>query len=238
MLDAPAYDVLWQIAAETGVRPEYLLPVLSLESGFNPAISNGAGAPYYGINQASVYLISTYAGVDPQTYLTWPASRQLSTVVEGMLKELVSSHGPLRSATRVYQGNFLPATLASAKKLTDVITSAPSAFYTANSGLDVNHDGAITVGDLAAKMAHEAKKQAVQDAIRAAYAAREGASPLAAPTDVSHIVYGDDFGLMQEIPWIKTGLIAAGILAVGGGIIYAIETHKLDKFILPRRRRR
>jgi hypothetical protein len=240
MLDPAAYAVLWEITAETGVKPEWLLPVIELESGMNPGIANQAGAAFYGINQASTQLIDAYANTDPQTYLTWPASKQLSTVVKGMLRALVGSYGPLRSATRVYQGNFLPATLKTARNLNDVITAAPSVFYTANSGLDANGDGAITVGDLAVKMTQMAHHAQVQQEIKNTYAARDGATATAAasPTDINEIVYGDDFSFMQQNPTLRNALVIAGIVAVGGGVIYAIETRKLDRFILPKRRRR
>jgi hypothetical protein len=243
MLDFPAAAAaLWAITAATGVKPEHLLPPLFLESGFDPSIPNAAGQPFYGINQASTQLISTYAGVDPQTYLTWPASQQLSTVVKGMIADIVHRYGPIRSATRMYQANFLPATLPTARQLSDVLTSPPSPFYNANSGLDANHDGAITLGDLAVKMTQMAHRPQVQQAIRDTYAARDGAtasaSAAASPTDINEIVYGDDFSFMQQNPTLRNALVVAGILAVGGGVIYAIETRRLDRFILPKRNRR
>ncbi len=240
MLDFPAAAVaLWAITAATGVKPEHLLPPLFLESGFDPSIPNQAGQPFYGINQASTQLISTYAGVTPDIYLTWPASQQLSTVVKGMIADIVHRYGPIRSATRMYQANFLPATLPTAKQLSDVLTSPPSPFYNANSGLDANHDGAITLGDLAVKMTTMAHRPQVQQAIRDTYAARDGATAAStSPTDINEIVYGDDFSFIQQNPFLKSILIGVGIVAVGGGVIYAIETHKLDRFILPKRNRR
>jgi hypothetical protein len=216
-LDDAAYPALWNITSQTGIKPEWLLPVLWLESGFNPAVPNQAGQPFYGLNQASVSLIQTYAGVSPDVYLTWSASQQLNTVVLGYLKGLVSSYGPLRSATRCYQANFLPGTLNTARKLGDVITSSPSAFYNANAGLDVNHDGSITVGDLAANMARVARTPQVQSAIKTAYAAKDSATGFGSsdPTDVNEIVYGEDFNFYdRNRPWIIGGAILFGAAAV------------------------
>jgi hypothetical protein len=243
MLDFPAAaSALWGITAATGIKPEWLLPILSHESGFNPAVPNQAGAPYYGIGQNGTADIATYAGVTPDVYLTWTASQQLSTVVKGYLSAAVHSYGPLRSGVRVYQAEYLPATLPIAKKLTDTIASAsddPHGFYRANAGLDTNHDGAITLGDLASIVTAEARKQTVQQAIRDTYAARDTATVTSSsPTDINEIVYGDDFSVLQQNPFLKSLLIGAGIVAVGGGVIYAIETHKLDRFILPKRNRR
>ena len=177
-LDAPSYSVLWQITQETGVLPEYLLPVLYFESGFDPSIPNRAGEPFYGINQASTDLIANLAGVDPQTYLTWPASQQLSTVVRGYVKGLVNTYGEIRSATRLYQGNFYPESLKTAHALSDVIVSAPSVAYNANKRLDKDGNGKITVGDLANVMLSAASSRAVQNAIAATYANKGRYAPL------------------------------------------------------------
>jgi hypothetical protein len=229
MLDFPASaTALWQINAATGIKPEWLLPVLWLESGFRPEIPNQAGEPFYGLNQASVSLIATYAQTDPQTYLTWPASQQLSTVVIGYMKSLVASYGALRSATRLYQGNFLPGTLNTARKLDDVITASPSAFYTHNAGLDTNHDGVITVGDLAANMKRVASTAQVQQAIRDTYAARDSATARQTfstpPTDIDHIVYGDDFSTADRYPVATTIAWSVVTIAAGFSIGYMIET--------------
>jgi hypothetical protein len=227
-LDAAAFPALWAISDATGVRPEWLLPVLNHESGLNPSLPNGAGAPYYGIGQNSTADIASYAGVDPATYLTWPASAQLSTVVKGYLTAAVHSYGPLRSGTRVYQAEYLPATLTTARKLSDTIASAaddPHGFYRANAGLDVNHDGVITLGDLATIVAAEARKAAVQQAITATYAARDSTSPGSSnPNDVDHIVYGDDFGgEFLNSPWGALGICAAIALTSAAVAYYIIE---------------
>jgi len=226
MLDFPAAgEALWAITSATGIKPEWLLPVLWLESGFNPAIPNGAGQPFYGLNQASVSLISQYAGTDPQTYLTWSASQQLNTVVAGYMKGLVSSYGALRSATRCYQANFLPGTLHTARQLSDIITASPSAFYNANSGLDVNHDGAITVGDLAANMKRAASTPQVQSAITQTYALKDSASPFSSsPNDINEIVYGEDFSVTDRYPVGSSIALAVLLGSLGLGVGYAIES--------------
>jgi hypothetical protein len=120
---------------------------------------------------------------------------------------------------RVYQGNFLPSTLNTARKLGDVITASPSAFYTHNAGLDADKNGAITVSDLATYMAREARQTAVQIAIRGAYASRDAGSMTLRsspdPTNIDHIVYGDDFNFYdRNQAWIVGGAILIGAVAV------------------------
>jgi hypothetical protein len=229
MLDFPAAAVaLWGITAATGIKPEWLLPILSHESGFDPSVPNRAGAPYYGIAQNGTADIAAYAGVDPQTYLTWPASQQLATVVKGYLSAAVHSYGPLRSGVRVYQAEYLPATLGTARKLTDVIASAdndPHGFYRSNPSLDPNHDGEITLADLATVVAAEARKPIVQQAIRETYAARDSAvKTSSSPEDVNWIVYGDDYSVADRYPMASK--IAVGILIAAAGLSvgYAIES--------------
>jgi len=177
-LDPASYAELWRIASETGVLPEHILPTLYFESGFDPSIQNRSGAEFFGINQASTDLISAYAGTDPQTYMTWPASAQLRTVVRGYVKALVNQYGKIHSATRFEQANFYPASLETARGLNDVIVSAPSAAYNANAGLDKDKKGSVTVSDLARVMTTAASSHAVQSAIAATYANKGRYAPL------------------------------------------------------------
>jgi len=209
-LDAASYDILWSIYDQTGIRPEWLLPVLYFESGLNPSAQNAYG--YSGINQASSSIISSYAGTDLGTYVTWPASRQLDTVVRGMYADLVNHYGPIRSATRAYQANFLPATLATAHALSDVISSQGDSYYGPNAGLDVDHNGVITLGDLAIVMAKSAAAPAVQTAIANAYQVRPNETP-------QDPVYGQDFTSNFQ----KSVSMAIGGLALGGGLYLAWE---------------
>lgn len=204
MLDAASYPAFWRIFDETGIRPEWLLPVLFHESGFNPAIPNGQGAPYYGLGQNSPADIQRYAGVDVSTYLTWPASAQLNTVVLGYFKALVAQYGPLNSGARVYQAEFLPATLKTATGWDDVIAGANgpyASFYAANQSLDPNRTGQITLRSLAELVTKMAAAPAVQAAIQNAYAGR-----LDSPTDPAYGTGG------SAAPGLKTLLTAVAIL--------------------------
>lgn len=179
MLDAASYPVLWQISDATGVRPEWLLPVLYNESGLDPSVANGQGYPYYGLNQISGGWLSQHS-ITPSDYLTWPASEQLQTVVKAYMAQQIANYGPLRSGTKVALANFYPAALKGASSLTANVLCRParacttpdSDAYCANQGLDADHSGCITVGDLATWVRRAAMTPAVRSAIAAAYALR------------------------------------------------------------------
>lgn len=214
-LDFPASgNALWAIYDATGIRPEYLLPVLYYESAGFQNVQNFGGAPYYGIGQNSVADIQQFAGVDPQTYLTWPISRQLATVVKGYFSRIVSMYGPLHSGTRVYQAEYLPGTLPSVTSLDGVLSSAPSAYYEDNKSFDAGGKGYITLGDLQSLVAAKAQAPAVVSAIAQTYALRPGETP----NDPS---LGTDFGAASSggggfaLPPRPVLLVAGAILAAG-----------------------
>lgn len=173
-LDSAAFPALWSISDATGVRPEYLLPVLWGESGLHPEVQNHAGADYWGLNQISGDTLRNQ-GIDPHDYLTWSASRQLRTIVGPSIANLVSSRGPIRSGTRLYQANFLPATLKNALNFSDVVCGKNGPFadaYAGNVALDIGNKGAITVGDLAKRVGDAITRSTVDAAIAQAYAVR------------------------------------------------------------------
>lgn len=214
-MDFPAAgEALWGISDRTGIRPEWLLPTLNFESGLNPSADNGVG--YYGLNQISGSQLGAM-GIDPQDYKTWASSEQLSRVVGPYFEALVNRFGPLRSATRVEQANYLPATLASARRLGDVVSSYPSAFYTDNRVFDHGGKGYITVGDLGETMAKSAASAGVQNALRQTYSLRPGESP-------SDPVYGDDF------------LSPGASIALAGAILFlsAAVAHTIHPEMFPR----
>jgi hypothetical protein len=186
-LSAAAAAALWGLYDASGIRPEWILPTLHIESGFDPSLPNRAGAPYYGIAQNGERDIAA-AGATPAEYLTWTAEEQLTRVVAPYFARLVKLEGPLRSGVRVYQGNYLPGTLRTARALWQVIAWKGTPAYDANVVLDASRDGAITVSDLALVVAEHAASSDAQAALSAAYAAR--------PTERasrSNPVYGKDF---------------------------------------------
>jgi len=178
-LDFPASaTALWSIYDQTGVRPEYILPTLWAESGFNPAIQNQQGADYWGINQMSGDWIQSHLHVTPQVYATWPASQQLTQAVLPFVQGLPK---PLLSGTRFEQANYLPATVNGgphwkpARYLTDIVVSSlqyggtnASANY--NKGIDTQNKGYITVADIEAFVRKALPN--IQSALQSTYALR------------------------------------------------------------------
>jgi hypothetical protein len=204
LLPDDALSELWTLYDAAAIRPEWVLPMLYLESGFNPALQNRAGAPYYGLAQDyGPYL--TRNGIAPSAYVAMTAAEQLAAIVAPRLEGMVKAYGPLRSATRVYQANFLPATLKTAPALASVMAWRGSPEYAGNAVLDATGDGAITVSDIAWWMAKEAAAPEVQAAIARAYALR--------PTETrANTVYGQDF--LDPLWWFLAPS-AAGAYAVG-----------------------
>lgn len=185
-LDFPATArALWALFDKGGPRPEYLLPVLYSESGFDPSRPNQAGSPHYGLGQTSGDAIAG-AGMSVADFLALSASQQISQFVGPFMLALVKQYGPLRSATRVYQGNYVPSSLAFAHGLDSVISSFGQPFYTANQILDWQHKGAITVRDMAHSVEISARTGAVQSAIANTYTERPGEHP-------HEPVLGEDF---------------------------------------------
>jgi hypothetical protein len=188
-LDWPyAAQALWEIYDAGGPRPEYLIPILARESSLQPNASNGA---YHGLNQVGTdYLASR--GISVDDYLKWPASSQLRRIVKPFLMIHAAQFGPMRSGIRTYQMNYLPATVRDGMTdLDDVLVTNKSPLY--NGGLDWNHDGKITVGDLAF-VVHDLLVNTtttklgpiVQDAIARTYEVR--------PEERIHDpVYGEDY---------------------------------------------
>ena len=202
-LDAGAYAALGRLYDASKVRPEFVIPVLASESGLDPSRANAGGYPYYGINQASgTYLEAR--GIDPQDYLSWPASQQIDQVVTPMMRANVGYLGRApRSATLTYQLNFLPGSVKTAKALCSVIAWRGTAVYNANPGLDWLRLGAIRVDDLAHFMARALAGAGVKAAIKATYAARPDLGrPSLSP------VYGTDF--VDPLWWLGA-MAAAGL---------------------------
>ena len=197
-----ALAALWAIYDQSGIRPEYLIPVLYFESGFDASKPNAAGAPYYGIAQTSGTRIAEL-GSSPADFLAMSQAQQIALAVAPYFAGVVKSYGPIRSATRAEQANFLPATLATVRGLGQVLQWAGSRTYAANAAaLDPARRGAITLADLSTIMSRAATSAPARAATRRAYQLRASAGAPQEP------VYGQDFAG----PALSLGVLA---LAVG-----------------------
>lgn len=197
-----ALQALWAIFDASGIRPEYLVPVLYFESGFDSTKPNAAGAPYYGIAQTSGTKLASL-GTSPSAYLAMSQGDQIRLAVAPYFAGVVKSYGPIASATRAEQANFLPASLATVRGLSQVLQWGGSRVYAANAAaLDPRGHGAITLADLAAVMSRAASSAPARAATARAYQLRTTAGAPRNP------VYGTDFAS----PALSLGALA---LAVG-----------------------
>lgn len=188
-LDDDALQALWSIYDASGIRPEYLIPVLFFESAgtFDPSIQNLQGFPAYGLAQTSGARLAEL-GITPAAFMALSQGAQIRTAVAPYFGNVVKSHGPIRSATRAYQANFEPATLGHVRGLGQMVDHAGTRDYAANSrALDVLHHSAITVGDLALVMSRAAAAGPVRAATARAYVIRPQEAPAHEP------IYGEDF---------------------------------------------
>jgi hypothetical protein len=79
--------------------------------------------------------------------------------------------GPFESAARYYHSNLYPGTLGRGSSPSTVVLSRDSgdarerAAYESNKGLDLNGDGRVTLGDIAAVLERVSRRANVQDAL-------------------------------------------------------------------------
>jgi hypothetical protein len=185
-LDDAFWPALWALAVEAGTRPEVLLAVWYTESGLQPSARNPQSC--IGLNQSCPTSMGGpgFPQGDPEAYAAAPASAQLAWIRPQVLSAVRLNGGPLRSAARYYQANFLPATLASAKAPRDPIAGKAgpyAAAYAANAALDATGDGVVTLDDLGLYLQRRVASGAgaLESAIARAYAARPSNAPWSVP---------------------------------------------------------
>ncbi len=140
-------DKVIAIAAEIGVDPNFLMAVMSFESGasFNPAKKNLAGSGAVGLIQ---FMPKTAIGLGTTT-----AALALMTP-EGQLdfvrKYFLPFKGKLKTLEDTYMAVLMPSGVG--KGPGHVLFKAGTIAYKQNKGLDGNGDGVITVAEAAAKV--------------------------------------------------------------------------------------
>ena len=161
-LDVGFPDALHAAAQALGAPDSWLLLVFYLESRLDPT-AHRPGSNFYGLSQLNASDVTKYSGgLSPQAYLALPASGQVPIIAAWYRDALAGKSLPSPGA--FYSVNLAPANVGDGSAGT-VLYKSPSAAYQGNAGLDVNKDGAITIGDLDAFMFKLAKEPAYQTAL-------------------------------------------------------------------------
>ena len=128
-----------RIAADLQVDPNYLLAVMSFESGFDPAIRN----PYSGATGLIQFMPSTASklGTTTDALARMSAEEQLDYVAA----YFAPYKGRMRTLEDTYMVVLWPKAVGQGPGY--VLFSSPSTAYTQNSALDTNKDGHITVAE-------------------------------------------------------------------------------------------
>jgi peptidoglycan hydrolase-like protein with peptidoglycan-binding domain len=136
-------DKVVKIASDLGTNPNFLMAVMSFESGetFSPSVRN----PVSGAVGLIQFMRDTARGLGTtqEALAQMSAEEQLDFVA----KHFSRFKGKLKSIEDAYMAVLFPAAVG--KGATHVLFRKPSQRYTQNSGLDINRDGAVTVGEAA-----------------------------------------------------------------------------------------
>jgi hypothetical protein len=155
-------DELYRLATAAGYNPSYIAAVIELESGFNPSALNPGGHALGLLQWWDSYFPST-ARAAGMPNVRWSDLAKMSAVeqlpfVIAYFEQATSK--PLLTPTDYRMAVFMPAfvgapdtTVLGKKGSTDKLGSTGLSLgvvYEQNSGLDLNHDGVIDVGDVGA----------------------------------------------------------------------------------------
>lgn len=136
-----------QIAKRLGTKPEYLMAVMSFESGFSPRIVN----PTSGATGLIQFLPSTARNLGTST----AALRNMSSVEQ--LKYVEKYFQPFKGKLKTLEATYTAVLSGSPhQNANDVLFRRGAPAYNGNKGLDFNRNGQITAGEatsaVAAKM--------------------------------------------------------------------------------------
>jgi hypothetical protein len=182
-LDSNFYQKLLQLSAKVGMKPEDILNVMAVESGLDPSAHNPHGGASGLVQVMPKFLSGLGFKGTPEEFRKTPASSQLD-VVERLIQNMMKINGgPLTSAAHYYVGIFLPVALKlqgvrQGRPDTIIVSKNPTEphlpnisiqkekiFYNANPGLDFDHDGNITFGDIQNVLKVARNKKAYQNAV-------------------------------------------------------------------------
>ena len=135
------------MAARLGTKPEYLMAVMSFETGgsFSPGQKNNAGSGATGLIQ---FMPGTASGLGTST----AALAQMSSVdqLQYVEKYFMQRAGAHNGKLGTLEGVYTTVLYGSPKSDPgSTLWSSGSSAYSWNKGLDTNHDGRITAGEAA-----------------------------------------------------------------------------------------
>ena len=136
-----------QIASDLKVNPNFLMAVMSFESGetFSPSIKNAAGSGAVGLIQF-MPATAKQLGTTTAALAAMTAEDQLDFVA----KYFRQFKKPLLTIEDVYMAVLLPSAIGKGSDF--VLFRKPSKAFDQNKGLDINKNGLITVGEAADKV--------------------------------------------------------------------------------------
>lgn len=169
------------VAQAIGTQPEYLMGVMKAESDIRPDAVNPRGH--------ATGLIQFMPATQQRLGWTqgWQAFSQLSAVqqLDYVLRYFLPfARASLNSTGRLYQATFLPATLSLGSAPDTVIAmrgGINARAYEANQGLDADHKGFITIGDLSRRIDGASHGPRWREALQRLQAAMPGSMPQPQP---------------------------------------------------------
>jgi len=147
-----------EVSAKIGANPADLLGLMASESGLNPQARNKSGAT--GLIQ---FMPGTARGLGTSTAALYRMNRvqQMDYVEKFLTKFAPRNPTPGHLYTSVFLPAFAkkPANYVVAKRggFRDDWGHHPAAWYSANSGLDLNKDGSITIAELGQRIKQKQK---------------------------------------------------------------------------------
>jgi len=140
-------DKVLQIAARLEANPNFLMAVMSFESGgtFSPSVKNQAGSGAVGLIQ---FMPATARGLGTTTeeLVGMTAEAQLDFVE----KHFKPFKGRLKTLEDTYMAVLFPRAVGKGNDF--VLFERPSVAFTQNRGLDIDGDGRITVFDASSRV--------------------------------------------------------------------------------------
>jgi hypothetical protein len=146
------FDELVKLGARRRTHPGIFLTVWCAESDLSPSAVNPHGGAR-GLNQMMPATLQSMGA--PADFEKRAAEDQLPWIERLIAAREPLNGGPFESAARYYHANFFPRTMARGFAPSTIVVARDAedsderAAYAANSGLDVDQDGKITLDDLA-----------------------------------------------------------------------------------------